>query len=53
MEGNTKNKGKQMDSAQNISVEDMASIRLLLLQVSQRLEYSRRSFEKEKQEFEE
>lgn len=42
-----------MDIAQNISVEDMASIKLWLLQESQRLEYARRSFEKEKQEFEE
>ena len=43
----------KMDIAQNISVEDMASIRLWLLQESQRLEYARRSFEKEKKEFEE
>jgi hypothetical protein len=42
-----------MDIAQNISVEDMASIKLWLLQESQRLEYARRSFEKEKKEFEE
>ena len=42
-----------MDIAQNISVEDMASIKLWLLQESQRLEYARRSFEKEKAEFEE
>ncbi|MBR5406485.1 MAG: molecular chaperone DnaJ [Lachnospiraceae bacterium] len=42
-----------MDIAQNISVEDMASIKLWLLQESQRLEYARRSFEKEKLEFEE
>ncbi|MCR5420964.1 MAG: J domain-containing protein [Lachnospiraceae bacterium] len=42
-----------MDIAQNISVEDMASIKLWLLQESQRLEYARRSFEKEKSEFEE
>ena len=42
-----------MDIAQNISVEDMASIRLWLLQESQRLEYAKRSFEKEKKEFEE
>ncbi len=53
MEGNKNNKGKKMDIAQNISVEDMASIRLWLLQESQRLEYARRSFDKEKQEFEE
>ncbi|MCR5509047.1 MAG: J domain-containing protein [Lachnospiraceae bacterium] len=42
-----------MDIAQNISVEDMASIRLWLLQEGQRLEYARMSFEKEKREFEE
>ena len=42
-----------MDIAQNISVEDMASIRLWLLQESQRLEYARRSFEREKSEFDE
>ena len=42
-----------MDIAQNISVEDMASIKLWLLQESQRLEYARRSFDKEKKEFEE
>lgn len=47
------NKGKNMDIAQNISVEDMASIKLWLLQESQRLEYARRSFERERQEFEE
>lgn len=41
-----------MDIAQNISVEDMASIKLWLLQESQRLEYARRSFEKERLEFE-
>ncbi len=40
-----------MDIAQNISVEDMASIRLWLLQEAQRLEYARMSFEKEKEEF--
>ena len=42
-----------MDIAQNITVEDMASIKLWLLQESQRLEYARRSFEREKREFEE
>ena len=52
-EGIMNNKGNDMDIAQNISVEDMASIKLWLLQESQRLEYARRSFEKEKAEFEE
>ena len=47
------NKGIIMDIAQNISVEDMASIRLWLLQEAQRLEYARMSFEKEKEEFNE
>ncbi len=42
-----------MDIAQNITVEDMASIRLWLLQEGQRLEYAKRQFEKEKDEFEE
>ena len=40
-----------MDIAQNITVEDMASIRLWLLQETQRLEYAQKSFEREKQEF--
>lgn len=41
-----------MDIAKDITIEDMASIRLWLLQENQRLEYEREEFEREKRAFE-